>query len=78
MTKVNWIPVSERLPEKSEEHVLIFTYIAVDGAKYPYIGYVAYSAKHKAFNATDSSEDARYAFTDVTHWAEPIEPPEGA
>ena len=77
MTKVNWIPVNERLPEKSEDHVLVYCRVPCDGVKYPYIGYVSYSAKHKAFNATDDCEVVpSYAFKDVTHWAEPIEPPQ--
>ena len=77
MTKVNWIPVNERLPEKSEDHVLVYCQIPYESGKYPYIGYVSYSAKHKAFNATDSCEQVPpYAFKDVTHWAEPIEPPQ--
>ena len=76
MTKVNWISVKERLPEKTMSGVLVYCEPSIDGLMFPYIGLVSYSAKHKAFNASDYVDDAPNAFKDVTHWAEPIEPPE--
>ena len=70
-TIVNWIPVAERLPEKTTDHMLVYC------SERKYIGIVTYSAKHQAFNASDYMDTAPNAFKDVLYWAEPILPPEG-
>ncbi len=81
MTKVNWIPVEERLPEVSGEYLVFLKYedpILLKGTGYPYV--CEYSAHHKAFNVFDGMDEkkaAELAFRSVTHWAELPEPPKG-
>ena len=81
MTKVNWIPVEERLPEKRGTYLVFIKY--EDQVLLKDMGYsslVDYSAHHKAFNTFDSMDEkkaAELAFRRVTHWAELPEPPEG-
>lgn len=64
-----WISVKDRLPEESG-YVLVHC-----SEPKGYIRGVQYSAKNKAFNASDDS-NAESAFTDVTHWMPLPEPPE--
>lgn len=65
--EMNWIPVSERLPEKSGE-VLVCTDCG-------YIVVVNYSSKHKQFNNYDSSDfNNEYVFDDVVAWMPLPEP----
>ena len=79
--KIEWIPVEERLPEKSGEYLVFMKYedqTLLKGMGYPYL--VCYSARHKSFNTFDCMDDkkaAELAFRKVTHWAERPEPPEG-
>ena len=58
----NWINVNERLPEKSGWYA-IYTEPMI-------FCVLPYSARHKAFNAFDESEDTKNAFelTDGTYW----------
>ena len=74
--KVNWIPVSEHMPEKSGK-VLVFCDSFVPDNRIGGIYIVNFSQRHNAFNANDELDDAPHAFAGVTHWAEMIEPPEG-
>lgn len=58
-----WISVDDMLPPKSGEY---FTYGSSCGV-YP----LAYSAKHKLWNAHDHNTPegaAEHAFTEITHW----------
>ena len=81
MNKVEWIPVEERLPEKSGVYLVFMKYsdqILLKGMGYHYV--VGYSAHHEAFNTFDALDDEKadnLAFKNVTHWAELPEPPEG-
>ena len=77
MSKVEWIPVTERLPEKSGYVLTFSAYDDPDLAGRGYIARVEYSAKHQSFNAADCQDEPVSAFHNVTHWAEDIMPPEG-
>ena len=78
MSTVKWIPVEERLPEKSGYVLCFAPYVDIpELADRGYIARVQYSAKHKAFNACDCQTEPVSAFHNVTHWAEDIQPPEG-
>ena len=68
---INWIPVEERLPEKTSQ---VLVHLLGEGRGG--LSLCRYSKRHKAFNASDFLETADYAFNDVTHWAE-IDPPKG-
>lgn len=74
--KIEWIPVSERLPEKSGK-VFVFTDSLIAGAHIGNVHFVHYSNRHKAFNADDGRDDTPWAFENVVFWAEAPEPPEG-
>lgn len=74
--KVNCIPVSEKMPEKSGK-VLVFCDSFVPDNQIGGIYIVNFSKRHNAFNANDELADAPHAFVGVTHWAEMIDPPEG-
>ncbi len=65
--KPKWIPVTERLPEKSDY------YLAYHGSGY--IGILPYSVQYKLFNAFDGN-GTKYAM-DVAHWMPLPEPPKG-
>ena len=62
-----WIPVTERLPEKSDY------YLAITDGKI--ICVIPYSVKHKVFNAFDNASGA-YQIA-VTHWMPLPEAPKG-
>lgn len=64
--KANWIPCSERLPEKSGE-VLVCT-------ESQYIGVVNYSVKHKQFNNYDECPRSDTCFSDTVAWMPLPEP----
>ena len=81
MMKIEWIPVEERLPEKSGTYLVFMRYedqVLLKDMGYHYI--VCYSARYKSFNTFDSMDEKKaeeLAFKRVTHWAELPEPPEG-
>ena len=81
MNKVEWIPIEERLPEKSGNYLVFMKYdnqILLKGMGHHYV--VGYSAQHESFNTFDGMDDesaAELAFRNVTHWAELPEPPAG-
>ena len=78
--KIEWIPVEERLPEVSGEYLVFIKYTTPILQGRGCEDSLAYSAKHKTFNGFDSMDDetaSRVAVTNVTHWAELPEPPEG-
>ena len=63
-----WINVNERLPERSQK-VLVACYgLDSDRNTVATIQLVNYSARHKAFNASDDCDEARYAFDNVRYW----------
>lgn len=74
--KIEWIPVSERLPEKSG-NVLVWSDSHIPDKKVGGAYFVRYSKRHNAFNANDFADDAPHAFKDVVFWAEVPEPPDG-
>lgn len=65
-----WIPVTERLPEKSGEYLI---------ARSRHQLCVHYSAEHQMFNCHDtfSPGDAVKVHLDCTHWMPLPEPPKG-
>lgn len=65
VTVQEWIPVDERLPEKSGEYIA-FT-------EYGFRNTLNYSARHKAFNAFD--ESSNIAEIHCSHWMPLPEPP---
>ena len=67
VTVQKWIPVSERLPEKSN-YYLAFTDTGI-------IGVLPFSAQYKLFNAFDG--DGTKHNIPVTHWMPLPEPPKG-
>ena len=78
--KIEWIPVEERLPEVSGEYLVFIKYTTAILKGRGNEDVLTYSAKHKTFNGYDSMDEetaSRVAVTDVTHWAEQPEPPEG-
>lgn len=54
-----WISVNDRLPDKSGYYLILS-----DNGR---ANVLSYSVRHKAFNAFDLFEDARYALL-CTHW----------
>lgn len=77
MNWVEWISVADRLPEKSGDVLIFIPYTDELMEGRGYLARVHYSAKHKAFNAYDSSEAPSSAFTDVMFWADDVIPPQG-
>lgn len=63
--KMNWIPVSERLPETSGNYLVT----TVHG----YIKLLEFSTKHSVFNASDLQECPKYAIA-VKAWMPLLEP----
>ncbi len=61
-----WVSVKDRLPDKSGYYLILSN--TRDARIW------SYSVKHKAFNAFDLLEDARYALP-VTYWMPLPEPP---
>lgn len=68
-TVQGWVSVKDRLPKTSQQ-VLVFNDPYGDG----YMDVVYYSAKFKAFNATDETDE--YKLKNVTHWMPLPKPPE--
>ena len=62
-----WIPVTERLPEKSD-YYLAFTDTDV-------VGVLPFSVQYGLFNAYDGNGKEHYI--DVTHWMPLPQPPKG-
>ena len=78
--KIEWIPVEEKLPEKSGEYLVFTKYSYTNLVGRGSVSVLVYSAKHKKFNTFDSMDDetaSRVEITNVVHWAELPEPPEG-
>lgn len=61
-----WISVKDRLPDKSGSYLILSDKGCAN--------VLSYSVRHKAFNAFDLFEDARYALL-CTHWMPLPEPP---